>query len=317
MKKLILKFALYFILILLALEVLVRVFHLAKDTPSRYVDEFEVEKWKPNQEGFSVTGNRRQNFSEFHINDKGFNSYREFKPTKEGYEIALVGDSFIEGFHQNYYNSIGKKIETIFKDTVSVYEYGYAGYDFADQLHLINKYSRDFENIDLVILGLKFTNDLDRSKYEVMTSRLALESPLNRSLKKIKLLVYLKNIGALNPITKFFSNIKESLLVKRNTNKKEKDSTDHIEDINKKIDNFKSLIDLYGFDKSNYYLLIEENKTPQQFLKYLTDNKFKYIPIGEKLNSSSKNTTLIYDKHWNNNGREIVANEISKVVKKL
>jgi hypothetical protein len=47
--------------------------------------------------------------SEFHINNSGYNFYRAFTPSKDKVEIALVGDSFVEGFHQNYYNSIGKK----------------------------------------------------------------------------------------------------------------------------------------------------------------------------------------------------------------
>jgi hypothetical protein len=96
MKKLFLKSLLYLVLIVLVLELLVRIFHLTKDYPVRYVDKFEVEKWVPNQEGYSVTGNRRQNFSKFYINNSGFNSYREFTPSKDKVEIALVGDSFIE-----------------------------------------------------------------------------------------------------------------------------------------------------------------------------------------------------------------------------
>jgi len=102
MKKLILKCIAYAVLIVLLLEVYVRVFHLSKDYPVRFVDTKQVEKWRPNQNGYSVTGNRRQNFSKYHINNSGFNSYREFHPTKEKFELALVGDSFIEGFHQNY-----------------------------------------------------------------------------------------------------------------------------------------------------------------------------------------------------------------------
>ena len=115
----------------------------------------KLKKWVPNQNGFSVTGNRRQNFSEYKINNSGYNSYREFNPTANKTELALVGDSFIEGFHQNYYNSIGKKIEQQFAD-IEVYEYGYAGYDFADQLHLVHSYKEQFDHIDQVILGIKF-----------------------------------------------------------------------------------------------------------------------------------------------------------------
>ena len=133
MKKLLIKSMIYFFLLLLSLEVWVRVLHLHKDSPYRYVDEYQVEKWVPNQQGHSVTGNRRQNFSKFYINKSGFNSYREFTPTKDKVEVAIVGDSFIEGFHQNYLNSTGKKIENRLEN-IEVYEYGYAGYDFADEL---------------------------------------------------------------------------------------------------------------------------------------------------------------------------------------
>ena len=132
------------------LEIWVRVFHLTKDYPVRYIDEFGVEKWMPNQDGFSVTGNRRQNFSEYHINNFGYNSYREYNPSKDKVEIALVGDSFVEGFHQNYYNSTGKKIEKILNG-IEVYEFGYAGYDLADELHLIHQYQSTF-NLNLKMI---------------------------------------------------------------------------------------------------------------------------------------------------------------------
>jgi len=214
MKKLVLKSILYSFLILISLEGIVRVFHLAKDTPTRYLDDHKVEKWLPNQNGFSVTGNRRQNFSEYHINASGFNSYREFNPTKEAIEIALVGDSFIEGFHQNYYNSIGKKIEKNLPN-IEVYEYGYAGYDFADQLHLVASYKQQFELIDHLILGIKFSNDLTRNEYKVVTGRLNLESPVNKLLKKSKLLVYVNSIGLLDPMQEFAYKLRTLLKPKK------------------------------------------------------------------------------------------------------
>jgi hypothetical protein len=40
----------------------------------------------------------------------GFNSHREFfTPSEDKFEIALIGDSCIEGFHQDFYDSTGKK----------------------------------------------------------------------------------------------------------------------------------------------------------------------------------------------------------------
>ncbi|MGB5692170.1 MAG: hypothetical protein WBM43_06155, partial [Flavobacteriaceae bacterium] len=75
-KRFLIKFGFYAVLMLLVLECLVRIFHLHKDTPERHIDDKGVEKWVPGQQGYSVTGNRRQNFSEYRINNSGYNSYR-------------------------------------------------------------------------------------------------------------------------------------------------------------------------------------------------------------------------------------------------
>lgn len=288
------------------LEVIIRAFHLTKDYPSRYVDDFGVEKWVPNQNGMSVTGIRRQNFSEYKINSTGYNSYREFTPTYDKTEIALVGDSFIEGFHQHYYNSIGKKIEDKLTD-VEVYEFGYAGYDLADQLHLIHAYKDMFNKIDHVVLGLKFNNDLRRSEYYVIRDRMLLESTFYKNLRKVKLIVYAQNSGFFDPISRLLSSVKAffkkepKLQVKENS----------VEEIEKThliyMENFESLIKKYGFDKERFVFLLDSNITPQIFLEYLGENNYKYIDFYESLNSSTKPTSLIYDKHWNNNGRTIIA----------
>ncbi len=317
MKKIIIRSIIYVISILIALEAIVRVFHLAKDSPTRFIDEFKVEKWVPNQEGYSVTGNRRQNFSKFHINNLGFNSYREFIPTKDKVEIALVGDSFIEGFHQNYDNSIGKKIENNLNNQVEVYEYGYAGYDFADQLHLIHAYKKQFDLIDKVFIYLKYEEDLDRGEYKVNYERMRLESPLNKNLKKIKLLVYAQNIGALDPIKKTINKIVVALKNKDNNNSNNngnkivKENLDQI-----RIDNFVSLVNKYKYDKSKFILFFEGNVTSKIFIEYLKENKFKYIDISNSFNKSKKPTTLIYDQHWNNLGRDIVAQLLTNAFKK-
>ncbi|XCF05124.1 hypothetical protein ABI125_10350 [Tamlana crocina] len=128
MKKFVLKIGLYIVLVLLALEGLVRVFHLYNDVPLHlFIDEYGIQKTVPGQVGFSVTGNRRMNFCEFRINKSGFNSYREFTPSADKIEIALIGDSFIEGVNQHYYDSTGKKIENNLIKNIGVCEYGRGG----------------------------------------------------------------------------------------------------------------------------------------------------------------------------------------------
>lgn len=305
MKKLILKTILYAFLLVITLEILVRIFYLGKDMPHRYIDDRKVEKWKPNQKGFSVTGNRRQNFSEYRINNFGFNSYHDFKPTSSKIEIALVGDSFIEGFHQHYYNSIGTKIENKLNG-IEVYEYGYAGYDFADQLHLINEYKKHFELIDHVFLGIKFSNDLLRDRYEVITDRMRFETPPYSLIKKCKLIIYLQSIGAIDSFKNFILGQREM-----NTYKIKKVSEEENQIKSRKyIKNFKSLVSLYGFNKKIYVLLLDSNITSKFFLDYLDENNFKYIDFGPILEKSKKPTTLIYDRHWNNHGRNLIASSI-------
>lgn len=314
MKKIFFKSLLYLVLIVLVLELLVRIFYLAKDHPVRIVDEYNVEKWKPNQEGYSVTGNRRQNFSKFYINNSGYNSYREFTPSKDKVEIALVGDSFIEGFHQNYYNSIGKKIEDRLID-VEVYEYGYSGYDFADQLHLIHQYKSTFDLIDHVIIGIKFENDLNRGEYNLVQERMKLESPIYRAMRQIKLLVYLQNIGAFDAprslMRKLFSGGSNNVVIMSEQEEirlqKELETS--------YIKNFENLVKIYNFDKERFILFLDSKKNPLIFLEYLHHNDFKFIDFSKALSNTKTPTTLIYDKHWNNHGRNIIAELIANYIR--
>lgn len=314
MKKLFFRILFYGFCIVITLEVLVRVLHLTKDYPTRFIDERGVERWVPNQEGYSVTGNRRQNFSKFNINSSGYNSYRDFEPSKDKIELALVGDSFIEGFHQDYYNSIGKKIEEKLTG-VEVYEIGYAGYDFADQLHLIHQYQSFFDLINHVVIGIKFEDDLLRSEYGVLKERMKLESPMYRAMRNAKLLVYLQNIGAFSAARKMTKKVFS--LFHNNTSIKEKENLNVTQKrYSKYIENFQSLVETYGYDKSRFVLFLDTENTPKVFLDFLHKNAYIYIDFGKKINQSKIPTTLIYDQHWNNYGRNIVSNLISEYFKK-
>ncbi|MBU3822305.1 hypothetical protein KO566_09550 [Flavobacteriaceae bacterium XHP0103] len=313
MKKLFLKTSLYAFLILISLELLVRVFHLYTEVPVRYIDSKGVEKSLPNQTGFAVTGNRRQNFSEYHINNSGFNSYREFSPTKDHVEIAIIGDSFIEGMHQNYYNSIGKKLENKLNN-VEVYEYGYAGYNLANQLYLISAYKEKFDLIDHVVIYLKYENDLQNGIYKPNYDRIALlKSPLFKIRDEFKLLSYASNNGILDPI-------KNVVIKIMNSNKKAKDEesteNNHQNEDLVALENFKNLVKAYGFDKQKISFLLNSKTTSPTFLNYCKSNGYKIIDFAEAFEKAKKPTTLIYDMHWNNYGRELIATVIADYFKK-
>lgn len=312
MKKLIVKSAIYLLLIIIVLEVVVRVFNLYTDDPIRYIDELEVEKYVPNQTGYAVTGNRKQNFSEYKTNNFGFNSYREFTPTEDKIEIALVGDSFIEGFHQDFYKSTGYKIETKLNNKVEVYEYGYGGYDLANQLYLVHAYKDHFEKIDHIIFYLKYENDLDRGVFTPNYDRIKmLNSPLFKFRDNFKLLAYASSIGIIDPI--------KNKVIELMNGKKEPKTISDAEKLNEDLqhlENFKKLINTFGFEKDRMSFLLDSRATSDVFLDYFKDNGYSIIDFADAFSNSKKPPTLIYDMHWNNHGRELVANEISAYIKK-
>lgn len=307
MKLLFAKIVLYAFLIFIFLEIIVRVFHLQQEYPPYMINDLGIEVSQPNHKGYYVTGNRRMNFVEYKINESGFNSYREFKPTQDDVEIALVGDSFIEGFHQNYYNSLGKKIENLSGEKVKVFEYGYSGYDLADQLHLIDAYKDKFELIDHVIIYLKFYTDLERDVYKPNQYRVDLQNSLSFKLRdNIKLLAYTYGIGALAPLR----NTLDKILGRSVEELEYIDDHASEEDTFRYLENFKKLIKTYKINKAKTYFLLDTRKTSKLFLDYCDESGIKYIDYNEALKNAKKPTTLIYDMHWNNYGRSLIAKAI-------
>jgi len=315
MKLLFGKIVLYSVMLFIALELIVRVFHLYDQYPQFIINDKNVKTYAPNQEGYTVTGNRVMNFAQYHINKSGFNSYREFTPSKNKTDVAIIGDSFIEGLHQNYNNSIGKKLESKLNDGTEVFEYGHSGYDLADQLHLIAAYKEKFELIDYVIIYMKFENDLQRDFYEPdqywIDSQYFLTS---RIQNKIKLFNYVGNIGLFEPLREF----KTKLLSFRNNT----DTNVHVAENPKTtskelkyLENFKKLIETYGFDKNKTAILLDSRTTSKSFLNYCDTMQYTYLDFGKVFEKSKTPTTLIYDMHWNNHGRDLIASVVSNYIK--
>ncbi|MFD0988635.1 hypothetical protein ACFQ1R_00880 [Mariniflexile jejuense] len=318
MKLLFLKTLIYSILIFISLEIIVRVFHLYDHYPLFIINDKNVKTYAPNQDGYTVTGNRVMNFAQYHINKSGFNSYREFTPSKNKTDIAIIGDSFIEGLHQNYNNSIGKKIESKLNDGTEVFEYGHSGYDFADQLHLISAYKEKFDLIDYIIIYMKFENDLKRDFYEPdqywIDSQYFLTS---RIQNKIKLFNYIGNIGLFEPLRELKGKIVSLGSSNPETESDKTETTKPISNDLVYLENFKKLIKTYGFNKSKTAILLDSRTTSKSFLNYCDSMGYKYLDFGKALEQSKTPATLIYDMHWNNHGREIIASEISSYIKSV
>lgn len=308
MIKLVKNLVVYSVLILIALEVLVRVFHLYNDMPERYVDSKNINKWIPGQTGYAVYGNRVQNMAEYHINESGYNSYREFKPTEEKFELALIGDSYIEGFHQNYYSSIGKRIEDEFPG-IEVYEYGHSANDMADQLYLVYSNRELFDKIDKIIFYIKFENDLNRDEYRHIAHH-----PRFMMLRKSKLLEYAINIGVMDPVKELMGDIREMAKPKEPRTEKAP-LNDKVLEANR-IKNFDALVERYGFDVDKSAILLDSRITPTAFIEHLRDLDIDVIDFASTFEESggARRTTLIYDKHWNGFGRKLISELISQYI---
>ena len=314
MRKFFGKILLYGLIMTVVLEILVRVFHLYFQYPVVTLDENDVVNYIPGQEGYFVTGNRRMNFAKYRVNGSGFNSYREFRPTEQDFEIAFIGDSFVEGLHQDFDNSIGHKIEQKLSGEVKVFEYGFSGYDLADELHLMHQLKRDMELIDIVFIYLKFDDDIKRDKYAVHT-RANLENNLTFKLKReVKLLSYLNGIGVFAPLRDLPKRIKGMMGKKEIKEELDKETKEK-----EYLENLHTLLQTYPIDKEKSVFLIDRSITSGYFIEYCDSLNYKYLDFGINLKNSEANTIIKYDKmkHWNDHGRSLISNQIATYINNL
>ena len=161
----------------------------------------------------------------------------------------------------------------------------------------------------MFFIFIRFSDDLERSTYDE-SARLSLDTPLSRVAKQIKLLVYLKDIGALNPMINLPSRFKNFIF--KNS---EVSSASLSEDLNKetialdklRLENFKKLINTYPIDKDKFTFLLDKSLCSHAFIHYLEVNEYKILDLNEAFGPSKEPTTLIYDQHWSKHGRSLVA----------
>lgn len=308
MKKFLGKILLYGVLMALVMEVLVRAFQLYFQYPVVTLDENQIVHYIPGQQGIFNTGNRRMNTARYRINQAGFNSFREFEPTRGDFEVALIGDSFIEGLHQDFDNSIGKMIELGLDGRAKVFEYGFSGYDLADQLHLMHQLREEMKRIDLVFIYLNFDDDITRDHYTVNT-RASLENNIAFKIKReMKLLSFLNGIGLMAPLLDLPSDIRKALTGE----KPDQRYFDPQVQYGQYIENLDALLRTYPIDRDKSVFLLDESITDGSFMEYCRSNGYSYLDFGRPLRESTENTVLKFDpiKHWNDHGRSIMAEGI-------
>ncbi len=153
MKKFLIQFTLWVLATLVAFEIVLRVFGLAAVTlPLENIDG-DISRI-PNTEGCWVRGGVKEINSHYRFNNKGWNSSIDyfFDDNLDSLKIALIGPSFIQGFHTSVENSIGRQFEALTNNAYTVYEFGMSGFNIVDYSILCKKYQLEkFHKVFLLI----------------------------------------------------------------------------------------------------------------------------------------------------------------------
>ena len=142
MKGFILYIFSFLFLFLVLLELTTRIFDLSNHT----ILEVNLDNDRlcsPQTEGAWVKGGMREIYSHYKINNQGFNSIKDYSTVdRNKISIALIGDSFIEGFHVDVESSIGRILEREMNDSVEVHEYGRSGGNIVDFSLMFEKFCK-------------------------------------------------------------------------------------------------------------------------------------------------------------------------------
>lgn len=108
-------------------EIIIRTFQLVPDIPERYIDEYGIQKYKPNQSGYFTKAKAKWN-----VNNYGWLGTDGIKKDKT---ITIIGDSYIE----NIMNPIECHQGSILKNKFPDYEFfeaARAGISFIEAMEI-------------------------------------------------------------------------------------------------------------------------------------------------------------------------------------
>ena len=147
---------------LLLLEVVFRWIIPACERPDTFWDEeYQIVKYVPGAgEGLYTIGLTAGQQGKWRINNAGWNSAIDYQREKSKPRIAIIGDSYVEGFQVD----VEKQFVQLLRDSVAgrkeVYSFGRAGAPLPQYLHMSRYVNREF-NPDFLIFNLVH-NDFDR-----------------------------------------------------------------------------------------------------------------------------------------------------------
>jgi len=133
--------ALVVLLALLLLEGILRIFDLAVEVvPETNLGGDRL--YVPGSSGSYVGGGMGEIRGSYHINAQGWNAVVDYGvPESSCSSVALIGDSFIEGFPARVEESVGRMLEELLPGSV-VHEYGKSGGNIWDHRLVYDKWVR-------------------------------------------------------------------------------------------------------------------------------------------------------------------------------
>ncbi|MBI1224017.1 MAG: hypothetical protein GC192_02155 [Bacteroidetes bacterium] len=298
------KFILYILVVLLStsisLELILKVFHLSGHTvPTAIIENDKL--LKPGTENIWVRGGLGEIRSHYKINDQGWNSILDYSDIDSNkIYVAIIGDSYIQGFQSNVEESIGRQLELQMNNKVTVHEYGRDGANINDYVQVYEKYIRGK-------YGYAFMLITDKDLIANKPSFMGVKKPLNESFirklyNNIALIRYLNiNHGLGLKLTELFSGFPTVSSQIESKAKNEKLTQNSQGKINQ---------DALSRLNSDIIILYEKGKLNEKFISSTANPTVEVKHILTPKDCG-------FDSHWNVNGRKNCAKAIKDYIESL
>ena len=280
----------WLVLVVLILEVTLRVFNLAAKTmPTVNLDNDYV--FEPNSSGVWIRGGLGELKNYYQINNQGYNSIVNYDSlNSQNLNIAIIGDSYIQGFQSDVRKSIGRQLELLLDSSkTTVHEFGRAGANIVDYQLVYEKLiqSRDYDYVFILATDKDMKNE--KASYMGRGNRVPKKTISRKVYDNFYLLRYFNiNQGLGTHFNNLISNGPES--IDRIQNKaivKPSTKEEYLKSNNKTVINKLS---------NNIIFLHEDDKLSEFFIENFD---FNFVKINHKF----KPYTHGFDSHWNETGR--------------
>ncbi len=155
------------IILFIVLELFFRFVLPSCERPNTYFDvQNGIVKYdKSSEEGTYSVGLNTSIKGKWRINKQGWNSLIDYTEQTKKKRIAIIGDSFVEGFHVNVEDQFPSLLRKRLKDTVDIISFGRAGAPLSQYLHMARYVSKKYDP-DVLIFNVVF-NDFHQSLTEL------------------------------------------------------------------------------------------------------------------------------------------------------